>query len=99
MPRTTPADLSRLLDEGTIPIPPLNTSNFMEALRMFLGLWITEHTKHRLFRWYLQMLNYIAQNEVDYGRVSIVVTSPEDTDVSGADASGAEIVTSTGRES
>jgi len=70
-------NLSQLLDEGTIPIPPFNLSNFLQASRLFLRLWITEYTKHRLFRWYLRMLDYIAQNEVEYGRVYNLATEPE----------------------
>ena len=72
-------DIQDLLDEGTIPIPPFNASNFFQASRMFFQLWITEQTKHRLFKWYLGMLDYIAQNEADYGTVPDVATEPEIT--------------------
>ena len=68
-----------LLGEGTIPIPPFNLSNFFQASKLFLHLWIIEHTKHRLFRWYLRMLDYIANNEVDYGRVPVVAPESEVT--------------------
>ncbi len=76
-------DLSSLLDEGTIPIPAFNLSNFFQASKLFLRLWIIEHTKHRLFRWYLRMLDYIAQNEVEYGRVPELAASTEITDTEG----------------
>lgn len=72
-------DLSNLLDEGTVPIPPFNLSNFFQASKLFLQLWIIEQTKHRLFRWYIKMLDYIAQSEADYGRVPDLATGPEVT--------------------
>ena len=70
-------DIQDLLDEGTIPIPPFNLSNFFQASKLFLHLWIIEQTKHRLFRWYLQMLDYIANNEANYGRVPVVASESE----------------------
>jgi len=73
-------DLSNLLDEGTVPIPPFNLSNFFQVTRLFLHLWIVEQTKHRLFRWYIKMLDYIANNEVEYGRVPELATSAEATE-------------------
>ena len=72
-------DIQDLLDTGTIPIPSFNLSNFFQASKLFLHLWIIEQTKHRLFRWYIKMLDYITQNEVDYGRVPDVVTESEVT--------------------
>lgn len=70
-------DLSDLLDEGTIPIPLFNLPNFFQATRLFLRLWITEQTKHRLFRWYIKMLSYIAESEVTYGTVPGLATESE----------------------
>lgn len=66
-----------------ISVPEFNWSNFIQATKMFISLWITEQTKHRLYKWYLYMLDYIAQNEVSYGRLPDVVTSTEDADGEG----------------
>lgn len=73
-------NIQDLLDEGTIPIPLFSVPNFFQATKLFLHLWIIEQTKHRLFRWYIKMLDYIANNEVKYGRVSELATSTEITD-------------------
>jgi len=72
--------VSQLLDENIIPIPLFNFSNFFQATKLFLRLWIIEQTKHRLFRWYIKMLDYIAKVETDYGRVPTVATSTEITE-------------------
>ena len=72
--------IQELLDEGIIPIPLFNFSNFFQASKMFLRLWIIEQTKHRLFRWYIKMLDYIANVEVTYGRVPELASEPEITE-------------------
>lgn len=74
------ADIQDLLDEGTVPIPSFNISNFFQATKLFLQLWIIEQTKHRLFRWYIKMLDYIAQSEATYGTVPELATGSEITD-------------------
>jgi len=73
-------NIQDLLNEDIIPIPPFNLLNFFQATRLFLQLWIIEQTKHRLFRWYIKMLDYIAKAKTDYGNIPELVTESEITE-------------------
>ena len=62
MPNTPTDILPSILDD----IPPLTSENFFKVLKTFLRLWLTENTLHRLYRWYVAMLEYISNSEKTY---------------------------------
>lgn len=52
-------------------IPPCTVKNFLNATLVFLKLWITEQTLHRIYKWYVAMLAYIAE-QTSYELLSMV---------------------------
>ena len=60
-------------------VPSFGARNFFRVLGRFLHLWLIDNTKHRLFYWYMLMLNYIAGAE-RHGGVPNLASTAEKTD-------------------